>query len=171
MITTAVITLMTNHALAEVVTPDPAAKRKFSVFTEYLSRDVFIKAGSGLKKVKIGTSFTRVGKLWGKPYRAIQQSLIQPRRWYYRADRSTRVKLTGGDRIETMTFRGTATSPYQTSAGARFGMPLYQVTGLYGGPGVEEEEGSLAYPGKGIRFYFEQGGLRGIEVFSPRKRK
>jgi len=134
-------------------------------------RDYFVQEGVGLKAVHIGQSFQHVLKTWGKP--ATTRSglpLVGEDAWYYRADRFTEVRLRGKDTVQAMAFRGQVGSPYQTGAGATFGMKLTDVRNAYRGPGVLSSDGKvLDFPGSGIRFQMVNGAVDGFEVYAPVK--
>jgi len=147
-------------------TPDP--EKRFTILREYLNRDLFVREGVGLKQVRIGQPFKTALRAWGQPRRKVDRGLLKhEQQWFYRADRDTEIMLAGGQVIERMVFRGVPSSLYQTETGVRFGMPPYQVASLYAQAGKQEQTGVLAYPGRGVRFYFENGGVRGFEVFRP----
>lgn len=134
---------------------------------QYLKRDIFITEGVGLKRIRLGQPFETVRRLLGRPARARDDGLLGMRHWYYRAEGPTEIRLSGKRVIERIRFRGTPASPYQTAAGARFGMPVYQVAALYGGSGSVHTETRLEYPARGIRFYFAHGELVAFEVYAP----
>jgi len=134
-------------------------------------KDFYVQEGVGLKAVHIGHSFNQVVRTWGKP--ASKRSglpLVGTDSWYYRADRLTEIRLRGKDTVQAMAFRGQTGSPYQTSAGAQFGMKTTDVRNVYRTAGELSADGSvLDFPRRGIRFQLVNGQVDGFEVYPPRK--
>ncbi len=167
---------LTVSLAAALLTPPLKAEdtnhpqKLFPVIRDYLARDIFVKEGVGLKRVRLGHSFDSARRAWGKPVRVEQTSIYGDQRWLYRADRDTEIQLAGRQSITTMAFRGSSTSQYQTAAGARFGMPPLQVRGIYGSSWLIKSGDTLEYPTQGIRFYFTSRSLRVFEIFAPKKR-
>lgn len=132
----------------------------------YLQQDIFINPGSGLKAVQLGHSFEHVLATWGRPRATGRAGFLgSDRAWIYEGGRNTTVVLVGDDTVERMEVRGNLSSPYQTTEGARFGMPRHQVLSMYGRPGGDAGPERVEYPARGVAFGFHNGSLRSIEVF------
>lgn len=133
-------------------------------------KDYFVQEGLGLMAVHIGLKFDQVLRIWGKPVsRRTGLPLVGTDSWYYRADRMTEIRLRGKTTVQAMAFRGEVGSPYQTSAGAQFGMKTTDLRNVYGTPGKLSSDGKvLDFPGRGIRFQLVNGQVDGFEIYTPR---
>lgn len=132
--------------------------------TDYLKQDIFLRPGVGLKKVKIGTTFDQVLKVWGRP--TSKGGGIAGNEWTYQLANNTRITLSGGDKVRTMDVAGGLGCPYVTTEGASFGMARYQLATIYGSaPG---ESDTVTYDHRGISFVLDHGQVSEIQVFAPR---
>lgn len=135
---------------------------------QQLQRDVFVQPGRGLKRVKVGDSFSQVFKTWGVPNSSKTRGILKrTREWLYLAEDGTQLIVSGKKVVEEMIVRGSATSPYQTVEGARFGMAPYQIAAFYGTAAPEKSGERLEYPSRGVSFEFSQGALHSIDVYPP----
>ncbi|MCG6871508.1 MAG: hypothetical protein LJE84_04380 [Gammaproteobacteria bacterium] len=146
---------------------DPINRRRAEFISHLLQADVHVRAGQGLKAVRVGSSFQAVLKAWGRPIRSEDGHLLGTNKWYYRADYFTEVRVDGKKFVEKIVLRGKPGSPFQTTRGAGFGMPAFQISALYGAGRASRDKSLIAYPQLGISFRFASGALEGIEVYAP----
>jgi len=136
---------------------------------QYLLQDLFIKAGYGFKKVHLGQSFSEVVRAWGQPAETEQFWLLGlSNKWRYRAG-STVIVLVGDERVESIEVIGDMTTPFETVEGGRFGMTPHQLISIYGRPSNPGDLIHLSYYPRGIEFAMQNGGLRALRVFAPRR--
>ncbi len=161
----------TGPVVAEPPAPtDPVLRQQYDKLQQFMRRKMSVAEGIGFQGAQIGQSFRTVQSKLGRPARREGRSLLGgERRWHYRLDAYTDLRLSGKDRVEAIAFRGTASSLYHTRTGAYFGMTIRQITLLYGVDGLVRTDEYLEYPRRGIRFQFESGVLRAFEVFAPRR--
>ena len=132
---------------------------------KYLRSDIFIKPGRGLKAVKLGMSYQDVMKAWGKPDKSRRAGAFSRSiEWMYLAGDGTEILLGGGKAIGSISIRGKMHSIYETTEGARFGMPTYAITSIYGRPQEGVKENTMDYPDKGIKFHFKNNRVHIITV-------
>jgi opacity protein-like surface antigen len=132
--------------------------------TDYLRQDIFLRPGVGLEKVKIGTPFTQVLKVWGRP--TGKGGGISGNEWTYQLGGSTKITLSGDSKVKTMEVTGGLSCPYVTTEGASFGMAVYQLATIYGSAPVNS--GTVTYDHRGIGFVLDHGQVSGIQLFAPR---
>ena len=134
-------------------------------YQQYRSQFILVEAGAGLKAVTLGAPVVAAQRAWGTP-RTQRRGPPWARKTsrFFRADRYTEIRVDGRRVVERLVFRGRPGSLYETARGARFGMRAVEVAILYG-PGKIEGREALAYPRRGIRFFFTGAVLTGFEVF------
>jgi hypothetical protein len=131
--------------------------------TDYLQRDVFLRPGVGLKKVRLGMKFDDVLRAWGRPTSATRGD-VSGTRWTYRIAEHTTITLIGIGTVKTMRIAGAFNSPYVTTEGASFGMAQHQLASIYGPTG--SDSGEINYNRRGIAFVLDQGQVSEMRVFS-----
>lgn len=132
--------------------------------TDYLEQDIFLQPGVGLKKVRIGTPFDHVLKVWGPPTR--KGGGISGNEWTYQLGDNARITLSGDSKVKVMEVAGGFSCPYVTTEGASFGMARYQLATIYGtAPGSSD---TVTYSHRGIEFILDHGQVSEIQVFAPR---
>ncbi|MGA8261992.1 MAG: hypothetical protein WB783_17400 [Arenicellales bacterium] len=132
--------------------------------TDYLRQDIFLQPGVGLKKVRIGTPFGQVLKVWGPP--TSKGGGISGNAWTYQLGGSTKITLSGDSKVKVMEVAGGFSCPYVTTEGASFGMARYQLATIYGSaPGSSD---TVTYDHRGIGFVLDHGQVSEIQVFAPR---
>lgn len=144
----------------------------------YLQQDIFISPGIGFDKVKIGQPFAEVAAAWGVPDEASGHDPAQKNaeatgtdggiEWVYLAGRDSRITLTGGSNVNTITVEGSLSSPFASAEGANFGMTPQQVISIYGPPTTSGSLTQIDYSSQGVAFGFEHGSLKTIRVFNPK---
>ena len=134
-------------------------------YQQYRSQFILVEAGVGLRAVALGAPVVAAQRAWG-PSRTRRRGLPWARKTsrFFRAGLYTEIRVDGRRVVERLVFRGRAGSLYETARGARFGMRPMEVVALYG-PGKIEGRETLAYPQRGIRFFFTGDLLTGFEVF------
>ena len=149
---------------AQSAAAESARDKKLGLLLEYLAADFQIIEGVGLQKLRLGDPMSKAPGVFGSPKTGREvdtgQLVLE-----VTLDNNTRLRITGKNRIRNMSFKGNNLSQYKTRSGAGFGMPSYQISSIYGQPVLGKSGKTLAYPGKGIRFYFEKGLVSVIEVF------
>ena len=127
---------------------------------QYLQSDFFIRPGVGLRGVFLGQAISAALEELGKP--------VNGRR-NFKLDEETNIRVEGRKRVKRIQISATDGSRYRTRQGARFGMRLAEVTGIYGKASSKNKRGELYYPQQGIGFKFSANKLRTVMVF-PVKR-
>lgn len=140
--------------------PTPA-----ELVTQYLNQDIFLIPGTGLKKVSIGSDFTEVLNVWGKPNRTKPDGLTE-NVWVYEVAEHTEVILRGNIAVGSIEITGNVNSPFSTQEGAKIGMPVHQIAGIYGPTKLESNR--MTYSAIGIGFQFNQGQVISMRVFKPK---
>ena len=144
---------------------------KYQIYLKYQNGPTIIREGKGLKAVTLGMPFAAVLKKLGNPAQRKGYTLLnRTRAWVYRLDPNTQLQVTGQNTVSTISLRGTSKSAYTTAAGARFGMPAFQIRMFYSTDPVQASTGILDYPFRGVRFIFHNGNLNEITVYPPKPR-
>lgn len=132
--------------------------------TDYLERDIFLRPGVGLEKVRIGISFDRALQQWGPPTSKSGNEFIG-HEWTYDVAGHTRITLKGRYKVEAIRVAGGVNSPYLTTEGASFGMARHQLATIYGPE--ESDSSKVEYDDRGIGFKLDQGQVSEIRIFPP----
>lgn len=150
-----------GNAQAQSIAPGVTAE----TVLRYLQKDYFLSPGIGFQKVQIGNSFNQVAQAWGQPNKKLESTEAGTRVvWIYDVGQDGQIAVAGGASVRTIRVLGSFNSPFSSTEGARFGMTPHQVITIYGQPLDPDDLTRLSYPGKGIAFAFENGGLKAMQV-------
>lgn len=152
--------------LAGPVSAESEKEKELGLLLDYLAADLEITEGTGLQKLKLGDPMSKAASVFGQP--AVGRELRSDALVFgITLDSNTRLRITGKNRVQRMSFKGNSLSQYKTRSGAGFGIPSYQVVSIYGAPVFANGRETLAYPKKGISFHMTRGVVSVIEIYVP----
>ena len=118
--------------------------------------------GQGFKSIKLGDSFEKLIRTWGKPRKTDGKNTLT-----YLLDRNTLIHFSGKKFVEEILVQGSISSLARVNNGIRFGMSREQVLSRFTQAPDKNKAELIRYRAAGIEFYFKAGALIGVKVFKP----